>query len=131
MIIKTGKIAFFLISNRKNLSHILGTQQEMKEISSRFSKQSGSDEIVTLEGECECSFAHDVHQQPMDGDIDDFDDDEYVPSMHQTKKPPQRAIPNEHKQATRTATDYLPLSSTSGKGVLLILALKQFHSKVI
>ena len=101
------------------MSHILGTRQEMKEISSRFSKQSGNAEIIISERKCEYSFTHDIHQQLMNREIDDFDDDGYIRSTHQTKRPLQRATLNERKQATRTTTDYLTLASTSGKGVFL------------
>jgi hypothetical protein len=116
MIIKTGKINFYLFQVEKILSYILGTRQEMEEISSRFSKEAGSEEIVIPERECEYSFTHDIRQQPMDEDIDD---DEYTPSTHQTKKTIQPTVPSEHKQTTRTTTDFLPVLSTSGKHFFL------------
>jgi len=72
------------MSSRKHFElYFIGTRQEMEEISSRFSKESGSEEIVIPERECEYSFTHDIHQQPIDEDIDD---DKYTPSTHQTKK---------------------------------------------
>ena len=82
------------------MSHILGTRREMEEISSRFSQESASEEIVISERECEYSFTHDVRQQPIDGDVDDFDDDEYIPSTYKTKNPIQLTIPSERRQTT-------------------------------
>ncbi|CAF4253996.1 unnamed protein product, partial [Rotaria sordida] len=57
-----------------------GNHQEMKEVSNRFSKDSGGEEIVIPQHECEYQFLHGSHQSIVDRDMDD--NDEYTPLIH-------------------------------------------------
>ncbi|CAF3371365.1 unnamed protein product [Rotaria sp. Silwood2] len=61
-----------------------GSHQEMEEVSSRFSKESGSEEIFIPEHECEYH-PQDLREQTMDDDLN-FDDDIYTPTTNRTKK---------------------------------------------
>ncbi|CAF1239252.1 unnamed protein product [Adineta ricciae] len=98
--------------DRKKLMIIkTGTRQEMEEISSRFSKEAGSEEIAIPERECE--YEQDVGCMSMSGNIDDNgndDDDEYTPSAHLIKKPTLTTTPNQRKQTIRATTNFSPLS---------------------
>ncbi|CAF1485743.1 unnamed protein product, partial [Rotaria sordida] len=85
---QSGNIKAF--GGRKKLMVIkTGTHQEMEEVSSRFSKEAGSEEIFIPEHECEHPRVYDIHQKTMEENIDDDDHDEYSPSIHQTKKSTQ------------------------------------------
>jgi hypothetical protein len=93
--------------------YLIGTHQEMQEISSRFSKEAGSEEIFIPDYECERPHFSDIRQQTMDEDMDD--DDEYSPTVtHRTKKATQSMTTTGKKQ-TITTTDSLSLSLTSGE----------------
>ncbi|CAF2846963.1 unnamed protein product [Rotaria sp. Silwood2] len=52
IIIKTGEIDFSLCIFKIISTSSSGTRQEMEEVSSRFSKESGSEEIVIAERQC-------------------------------------------------------------------------------
>jgi hypothetical protein len=78
-------------------------------LSSRFSKESGSEEILIPERECEYPPLCDIRQQTMDDSMDD--DDEYTPTQ-QAKKSIQPTTTNERK---KTTTDILPIWPTSGE----------------
>jgi hypothetical protein len=82
----------------------------MEEISSRFSKEAGSEEIVILERECE--YEQDVSRLSMGENIDD-DDDEYTPSTDINKKTTQTSTPNQRKSTVRATTNYSPLPTLS------------------
>lgn len=90
---------------------LLGTRQDMEEISSRFSQESGSEEIFIPEYECEHPPAGDIGQQTFDDDMDN--DDTYSPRAYQTKRPTLSATTTS-KTPTNSATDILSLSTTSG-----------------
>ncbi|CAF4757831.1 unnamed protein product [Rotaria sp. Silwood1] len=61
-----------------------GSHQEIEEVSSRFSKESGSEEIFIPDHECEYH-PQDLCEQTMDDDLN-FDDDIYTPTTNRTKK---------------------------------------------
>ena len=68
-------------------SHVSGTHQEMEEISSRFSKEAGSEEIFIPENECDYPDIGDARHPTITGG--GSDDDDYSPIRPQTKKPSQ------------------------------------------
>ncbi|CAF4503456.1 unnamed protein product [Rotaria socialis] len=98
--VQAGNIKAY--GERKKLLVIkTGSHQEMEEISSRFSKESGSEEIFIPEHECEYH-PQDLREQTMDDDLN-FDDDLYTPTTNRRKKP---ITTNEQKLTTKTTTGF-------------------------
>ena len=70
----------------------------MEEVSSRFSKEAGSEEILILEGECEGPSVGDVSEETIAGQWND-DADMYTPSTQRTTQCNQ---PKTNNQQTKT-----------------------------
>jgi hypothetical protein len=96
----------------------------MEEISSRFSKESGSEEILIPERECEYPPLSDVHQHTID---DNMDDDEYTPP--QKAKQSTQSTSSERKKTT-TTTDALPVLSASGEYLFVFLSCSKYRIKI-
>ncbi|CAF2605787.1 unnamed protein product [Rotaria sp. Silwood2] len=90
-----------------------GTRQEMEEVSSRFSKESGSEEIVIPERQCESPPINDTRYKKMD-ECTDEDYEEYIPTTHQTKITAREISTIEQMVANKTKTSAVPTLSASG-----------------
>ena len=95
--------------------NVIGTRQEMEEISSRFSKEAGSEEIPIPERVCEYPPLSEIRQQTFD---DDFDDNEYSPPR-QAKRNTESTV-TERKKTTTSTTDALPVSRVLCKHLFVL-----------
>ena len=126
-VIKIGMFDFFSRRELENVEiYFSGTHQEMEEVSSRFSKDAGSEEIFIPENECEYPGVCDIRNQTTADDTND-DDDDYSSSTNRGRKQAQSITAIGRKQQTTTTAaatmDYLSQLSASGESNLSLLKI--------
>lgn len=85
----------------------------MEEISTRFSKEAGSEEIVILEEECEDPTLRDIREETTIGDRYD-DIDLFTPSTQRARQTHQLMTTNE-QSSTERVTDKPTRCSATGE----------------
>ena len=86
----------------------------MVEASSRFSKESGSEEIAIPERQCESPLINDTQYKNMDEYTDEYYE-EHTPTTHQTKRAAREISTIEQMITNKTKTNAVTNLSTSGK----------------
>ncbi|CAF4047187.1 unnamed protein product [Rotaria magnacalcarata] len=90
-----------------------GTRQQMEEVSTRFSKESGSEEIAIPERQCDSPLDNGSCYQKMNERMDE-DYDECTPTVHHAKNIAQEILNIEQMLTNRPKTSAVPNLSTSG-----------------